>query len=250
MAEVASNGSSEGYVAPPLPFDVARAFTFFFEDPQWAPKLAVGSLCAVLSPMIIGTVFMMGYAVAIARRVRNDDVPRLPEWDDFQGILFDGLRALAISIAHKLPLMLLGLLVLFALLGGVFLGRGEGTLPDGFMFVGLPALFGGFLTVFLLALVVLLYLPSTLVRFVQTDSVPKAFDFVANAQFIRSHLATYALGVLAILVAAFISQFGVLLFCVGIFPAVFWSMCVMGYVVGELAKRPPGARGEGRTEVS
>jgi hypothetical protein len=247
MAEVASNGPKESYVPQPLPFDVARAFTFFFEDPHWAPKLAVGTLCAVLSPLIIGMVFMLGYAVAIARRIRNDETPRLPEWDDFQGILFDGLRALALSLAHKIPLMLLGLLVLFALLGGIFLGRAEGTLPDGFMFLGLPALFGGFIVVFLLSLVILLYLPATLVRFVQTDSVPAAFDFAANVDFIRSHFATYVLAVLAILVAAFLSQFGVLLFCVGIFPAMFWSFCVMGYVVGELAKLPAGERGGVRT---
>jgi hypothetical protein len=112
------------------------------------------------------------------------------------------------------------------------------------MFVGLPALFGGFLVVFLLSLLILLYLPAALVRFVQTDSVPKAFDFAANVDFIRSHLGTYVLGVLAILVAAFIAQFGVLLLCVGIFPAVFWSICVMGYVVGELAKLPASNRGE------
>jgi hypothetical protein len=248
MAEIASNGPKESYVPQPLPFDVARAFTFFFEDPKWAPKLAVGTLCAVLSPLVIGMVFMLGYAVAIARRIRSDELPRLPEWDDFQGILFDGLRALALSLAHKLPLMLLGLLVLFALLGGIFLGRGEGTLPDGFMFLGLPALFGGFLTVFLLSLLILVYLPATLVRFVQTDSVPSAFDFAANVDFIRSHLATYVLGVLAILVAAFISQFGVLLFCVGLFPAMFWSICVMGYVVGELAKLPAGVRGARTSE--
>ena len=47
--------------------DVAKALTFFFEDPNWVPKLLVGSLFALLTPFLIGTVFMAGYAVLLAK---------------------------------------------------------------------------------------------------------------------------------------------------------------------------------------
>jgi MFS family permease len=227
----------------PLPFDVTRAFTFFFEDPEWIPKLAVGTLFAFLSPFLIGAILIIGYAVSLARRVREDRLPRLPEWDDFQEIFLDGLRGMAVTFAHKLPLMLLSVLMVFALIGGIFLGRAEGTWPEEFMFLGLPALFGGFVVVFVLALAIFVYLPAAMVRLVQTDRVVAAFDVQANVDFIRTHLSRYALALLAIVLAGLVAQLGFFVFCIGIFPACFWSMCVMGYVIGELAKLDEGRPG-------
>jgi hypothetical protein len=224
----------------PFPFDVTRAFTFVFEDPEWIPKLAVGTLFAFLSPFLIGAVLIIGYSVSIARRVREDRIPRLPEWDDFQEIFLDGLRGMAVSLAHKLPLILLSVLVVFALIGGIFLGRAEGTWPEEFMFLGVPALFGGFVVVLVLALAILVYLPAAMVRLIQTDRVVAAFDVQANVDFIRNHLSRYALALLAIVLAGLVAQLGFFVFCIGIFPAAFWSTCVMGYVIGELAKLDEG----------
>lgn len=224
-------------------FDAPRALTFFFEDRDWVTKLAIGALFAFLSPFLIGSVFVMGYAVALARRVRDGETPRLPEWDDLQRIFFDGLRGLAVTLAHKLPLVFLGVLLLFALVGGIFLGRSESSLEE-FMFLGLPALFGGFVLVFLLALVVLVYVPAAFVRFIQTDSVASAFDFIENVEFIRRNLSPYLMGILVIVLSGFVAQFGFFFFCIGVFPAAFWSTCVMGYVVGELAKLDAAAAQE------
>lgn len=219
-------------------FDVARSLTFFFEDPGWLPKLLVGSLFAFVSPAVIGTVFMLGYAVALARHTMEDKSPPLPEWDDFQTMLTDGLKALAISLAHHIPVVLLAMLVLFALLGGVLIGRDGATSPEELAFVGLPALFGGFIIVFVLSLALIVYVPATFVRFVKTGRLGAAFDVTANIDFIRTQGNDYVLGLLAVLLAGFIAQFGFLLFCIGVFPAAFWSICVFGHVVGQLARLP------------
>lgn len=235
MVEAQANDSPASGRTPSPSFDVSRAFSFFFEDPEWAPKLAVGSLFALLGPFLIGSVFMVGYAVALAKQVRDDATPRLPEWNDFQEIFFDGLRGLAVTLAHKLPLYFLGIVMLFALLGGIFLGRSERSVEE-FMFLGLPALFGGFVLVVVLSIAILFYAPAAFVRFVRKDSVAAAFDFVANVDFIRAHLSPYLFGLLAIVLAGLIAPFGLFFFCIGVFPAVFWSTCVMGYVVGELAR--------------
>jgi hypothetical protein len=247
-ASAPSEKDSAGRSSPPA-FDVARTLTFFFEDPQWIAKLAVGSLFALLSPFLIGTVFMTGFAIAVARRVRDGE-PHLPEWDDFQAIFLDGLRGILLSLAHKIPLLLLGLLMTLALVGGVFLGRAEGTIPDKFAFLGLPALFGGFVIVFLLSVVVIVYVPSAFVRFVQTDRLAAAFDFSANVEFIRRNFSAYLLGLLAIVLAGLLAQLGFLFFCIGIFPAIFWSICVMGHVVGELSRRPDPTAPESETATA
>ena len=38
------------------------------------------------------------------------------------------------------------------------------------------------------------------------------------------------------LVAAFVAQFGVLLCCVGVFPAVFWSYLVLAMALGQTSR--------------
>ncbi|HSF16370.1 MAG TPA: DUF4013 domain-containing protein [Vicinamibacteria bacterium] len=222
--------------ALPQRFDVSRALAFFFEDPKWVPKLVIGSLFAFLSPFLIGTVFLTGYAMALARHTMEEKTPPLPEWDDFPSLFRDGLKGLGISLAHKLPLILFGLVVAFALLGSILLGRDRRVSPEEIAFIGVPALVGGFVIVFCLSLALIVYLPTAFVGFIGTSRFGAAFEIKENLDFIRQNGPTYILALITIVVAAFVAQFGLLLFCIGVFPAAFWSTCVFGYVIGELAK--------------
>ena len=244
-------GTSNSTIGSSRGLDLSRTLTFFFEDPNWVPKLFVGSLFAFLTPFLIGSVFMMGYAVLLAKHTMSGKSPVLPEWDDLRGIFIDGLKGLAISLAHKLPVFILTIVLLLALFGSALLQQEGGSIRDQLMYYGLPALFGGWLLVFLLGLAILFYVPAAFVRFIQTDRLGAAFDVMDNVTFIREHSAAYLMGLLAIILAGFIAQFGFLVFCIGVFPAAFWSTCVAGYVVGELARlgggpNPAGAGFEGK----
>lgn len=222
--------------------DISRALTFFFEDPDWMPKLLVGTLFALLTPLGIGSVFVAGYALALARQAMHQRSPLLPEWDDLSGIFIEGLKSLTISLTHKLPVILLSVLMVLALVGGALIPRDGGALSEGLIYYGLPAIFGGGFLIFVLFLAVLFYLPAAFVRFLQTDRLSAAFDVMDNVAFIREHGSTYLTGILAIVIAGFIGQLGILVFCIGTFPAMFWSACVMGYVIGELARLDRGVQ--------
>ncbi len=245
MSDTATTTSSEPGI------DLARALTFFFEDPDWVPKLLVGTLFALLTPFGIGTVFIAGYAVVVARHTMRQASPLLPEWDDLPGIFMDGLKGLAISLTHKLPIFLLSMLMILAVVGGVLiqheglgqesLGRQGGGLPEGLFYYGLPAILFGCFIILVLSLAVLFYVPAAFVRFTQTDRLSAAFDVMDNVAFIREQGSQYLTGILAIVLAGFIGQLGIIVFCIGVFPAMFWSACVMGYVIGELARLGGGA---------
>ncbi len=221
--------------------DLSRTLTFFFEDPDWVQKLLVGSLFALLSPFLIGTVFIAGYAVALARNTMRGATPLLPEWDDLREIFIDGLKGVAISLAHKLPVFILTFLTFLALFGGIFLHGGERAIPEEFLYFGLPALLAAWLVVFVFSFAILVHVPAAFVRFVRTNRLGAAFDVMENIAFIRNHSAAYLTALLAILLASFIAQFGFIALCIGIFPAIFWSACVVGYVIGELARLAGGA---------
>ena len=57
-----------------------------------------------------------------------------------------------------------------------------------------------------------------------------------NVAFIKANLANYALALVSYLVAAFVAQFGVLLCCVGVFPAAFWSYLVLAMALGQTSR--------------
>ena len=226
--------------------DLSRALTFFFEDPDWVPKLLVGTLFALLTPFVIGTIFIAGYAVVVAQHTMRQASPLLPEWDDLPGIFMEGLKGLAISLIHKLPVFLLSMLMILAVVGGALmqqegLAQEGGGLLEGLFHYGLPAILFGCFIILVLSLAVLFYVPAAFVRFTQTDRLSAAFDVMDNVAFIREQGSKYLTGILAIVLAGFISQLGIIVFCIGVFPAMFWSACVMGYVIGELARLGGGA---------
>jgi hypothetical protein len=237
MADTAIAPSSTG-----SSLDLSKALTFFFEDPNWVPKLVVGTLFALLTPFVIGAVFLAGYAITLARHTMHRAGPTLPEWDDLPGILVDGLKGLAITVAHKLPLIVLSVLMVVATAGSALLERQSDTIPDGLLYYGLPAIVGGSFLLFVLWIAVAVYLPAAFVRFIQTDRLGAAFEVMENFAFIRKHLSTYVSALVAIALAGLIGQLGVMVFCIGVFPAMFWSACVVGHVVGELARLDRGAR--------
>ena len=148
------------------------------------------------------------------------------------GTLFvDGARALAVYLGHIIPLGILALVLALAV-GGVF--QSENT-PDSLRVMAMLIVFAGYALVTVASIAVLLYLPAAFTRFVVQDRVAAAFDFRENFLFIKRNLANYSLALLAILAASFLSQFGIILFCIGIFPASFWSSSVTGFVLGDVA---------------
>jgi hypothetical protein len=90
---------------------------------------------------------------------------------------------------------------------------------------------------------VVLYFPAAFTRLAVEGRFGAALELDANWNFLKRNFSNYLLAIAAFLVANFIAQFGILLFCVGILPATFWSQCVGAYALGEVAYRDPeGAR--------
>lgn len=223
------------------PLDFGRAVRFFFEDPKWVTKIILGGLFSMLSIFLVGTFFVTGYVVGITRRTARGESQPLPEWDDLGTLFVDGARALAVYLGHIIPLGILATVLALAV-GGVF--QSENT-PDSLRVMAMLIIFAGCVLVTLASIAVLLYLPAAFTRFVVQDKVAAAFDVRENLLFIKRNPANYGLALLAILAASFLSQFGAILFCIGIFPASFWSSSVMGFVLGEVARQDSGSNLEG-----
>jgi hypothetical protein len=225
--------------APPSGVDIGRAFRFVFDDPEWVKKVLIGGAFVLASSFIIGIFFIAGYWVRLIRNVAAGSARPLPEWDDLGAIFSDGLTAVGVAFVHVFGVIAIvggvgcaGGMVLFGLGGAAAHGRGEEALGA----LGGMGIMGLYFVFIILMLAMNLYLPSALARVALRGDFATGFDWRANVAFIRDNLANYLLSLVFYFVANFVSQFGVLLCCVGVFPMMFWAYCVLGFGLGETVR--------------
>jgi hypothetical protein len=223
--------------------DFGRCFTFVTEDPDWVTKILVGGLFTLLSAVLVGIPFVLGYWGRTLHNVAAGEPRPLPPWDDLGGIFSDGLRLLGVYLAYTL-----GLTMALAALSCVFLAPlmalgHVGSLDDGpgalfGALGGIGSLLLGTVAV-IVSLAALVYLPAALARSALRDSFSEGFSWREITAFIQANLGNYALALVIYLLASFLSQFGMVLCCVGIFPLGFWSYLILAYALGETVRLNP-----------
>jgi quinol-cytochrome oxidoreductase complex cytochrome b subunit len=226
---------------PSAGIDFARSFTFIGEDPDWLKKLLIGGAFALACGLLVGIPFVLGYFSRTLSNVAKGTSPALPEWDDLGGLFEEGLRLTVVYLVH-----VLGVVVVLGAAGAAvllpMLAASSGSKPSdalaAFGALGIAALYAGVLG---LSLVMAVYLPAPLARAALRGNVGDAFAWRENIAFITANLANYALALVSYLLASFVAQFGVLLCCVGVFPAAFWSYLVLASALGQTARLSPRA---------
>jgi Protein of unknown function (DUF4013) len=217
---------------PPSPtpgssFDFARCLTFVFEDPDWIKKILIGGLMYLAVFVIVGWFFLMGYFARLARNVIEGNPRPLPEWDDLGEYFNEGLKLAGITLIYSLPFVLIACAVMVpAAIAGNMGGRHSQDLAG-----GLASCVWCLMVPIFLAMA--LWIPAALLRAIATREFRAAFEFGPIAAFIRANIGNYLLAIVVHLVANFISQFGVVLLCIGIIFTAFWSVCVSAYAFAQ-----------------
>jgi hypothetical protein len=225
-------------------FDFGRCFTFVTEDPEWLTKVLVGGLFALLSAILVGVPFVLGYWGRTFRNVARGEPRPLPAWDDLGGIFADGLRLVGVYLVYTLGLSvaLIALSCVFVAplvaLGGAGLDDGAEALLAALGGVGSLIFYAAILVTSLAAMV---YLPAAVARAALRESFSEGFAWREITGFIQANAGNYALTLVAYLIASFLSQFGMLLCCVGVFPAAFWSYEILAYGLGETVRLNPSS---------
>ena len=234
--------SASGPVPAGDAIDIAQGFRFVPEDPDWIKKILIGGAFTLLSGVLVGGFFVVGYAVRLLRRVAAGDPRPLPEWDDLGGIFGEGLRGLAIYLLYVLPVAIVPMAFAFVVaMTGAGLSGASASRDASEAFGALAAvgLMGVYAVTAVLMLVLALYVPAALARFAMLDRVSAGFEVRENLAFIRRNLGNYAMALLLYLLASVAAQLGVVLCCVGIFPASFWAVCILFWALGQVVRRDP-----------
>jgi hypothetical protein len=231
---------STAATAPTGSVDFGRSFTFVTEDPEWVKKILIGGVFTLACAILVGVPFVLGYFSRTLRNVVAGEPRPMPEWDDLGGIFNEGLRLTAVYLLYTLAivaaLLALGAVVMlpalalsgsrhdpsevFGLLGGL----------------GIVAVYG-LIMVGSLALAV--YLPAALARAALRGTVGDGLAWRDILGFISANLGNYLMSLVIYLIASFLSQFGIILCCVGIFPAAFWGYMVLAVALGQTVRVSP-----------
>ncbi len=144
----------------------------------------------------------------------------------------EGLQVMGAYLAHVLPVSLM--MVVF-MVPVALAGESQGEPSPAMLLAVIPVM----IFVSFAFVAVLLYFPAAVTRCAVEERFGAAFEIKNNWAFIRRNFSNYLLAIVVFLVANFISQLGMLLFCIGIFPATFWGLCAGAYALGEVVFRDP-----------
>lgn len=197
-----------------------------FEDPFWIRKVLVGGLFYIFAMLLIGIPFLLGYSARMMRNVIRGEAHPLPEWDDLGDYFGEGLQLLLVWLLLTLPVIILAALFV----GGSIAATGFGV-PD--EVAGCSA--GLFLLIAIpIFIVVSLIAPAALTRAIAEQRIKAALELGAVFRFISKNIGNYLIAIAIYLLASFVAQFGIVLFCVGIVLTSFWALMVSCYALADV----------------
>lgn len=201
--------------------DIARAFTFFLDDPEWVKKLLLGALISLIP--FVGGFIVLGWALAVTRNVYNGHDSTIPEWNDIGGYLVRGLLAWVGAFIWALPVVLL-----FGCIGIGF------AITSGSEAAVLFMIFAGF-SLFLVALVYMaIFLPVPVARYAIKDDFSAMFAFSDILDEVRRGIRPLMVALVIWLVAAMVvSPLGLLACFVGVYVTSTLSYLMIGHAMGQ-----------------
>lgn len=191
--------------------DIARSFSYMFKDSSWFFKVFLGGIFLILSAVVAGLPFILGYEIEHIRGVAEQKEAILPEWKNMRKLFKEGLIVLCVALVYAA--LLLSLIVAVH---------------------GAPAMI-----LMLAALIVLIFfwMPLVLIQFTKRSTFFSCFSIVEILKRCSLHpylyIVSLATGFLTILASFF---FGWMSMIVGWPFVVFWGILVQSQILGQLAK--------------
>jgi hypothetical protein len=213
--------------------DIGKAFTYVFEDAKWLTKLLFAALFALLSTIIIGVPFLLGYQVELIRNVHRGDPQPLPEWSNLGAKFSEGLKLLVVVFVYALPLIVLACCANIIVAAG---SGGSGSSDSGGAIAAIASIVGLLFTCVQLiyAIIFAIILPAVILRFTQTGDIAASFRFGEVIAIPRRAPGPYVITILISIVAQFVGQLGLIACVIGVFFTIAYAYFVIAHLYGQL----------------
>lgn len=214
--------------------DIGKAFLYVNEDVDKIKKVAIGAVLTLLAFILVPILFLMGYEVAIIRRVSRGEAEPLPEWENWGELFMDGLVVWAAHFVYALPIVLVSICSLFIWLPAAT--DNEAIAGAGiFGIVVLSCL------AILFALALAFLSPALFIQYGRTGEFGSMFSFREVVAIARGNFVDILLVIVVAIAANFVLGLvswipvcGQLIFApVGFF----WIMAATGHLYGQIATK-------------
>lgn len=216
--------------------DIAKSFTYVFDDEQWLTKVLLGAVFTLLGFFLVGIPFVFGYWLDTLRNVADGAARPLPDWSNLGDKFGRGLQGIVIMLVYYIPVIILACLVFAVSIPASSGGqRSDGNVALSALAACLNCL------QLIVSLVIGFITPAALIRFAETNSIAAAFQFGKVINLITSNLGNYVIATVLYWVASIIAAFGLILCGVGILFTSFWAILVMAHLYGQVWRIARGA---------
>jgi hypothetical protein len=210
--------------------EFGKAFGYVFEDEDWIKKVLIGGLFALLSFLLVGIPFVLGYVVETIRNIIEGQPRPLPEWDNLGEKFMSGLMLCIILIIYSIPS------ILFSCVSGIgpVIAETVGGDPDAMagLVTGL-SLCGSCLQI-LWSVVLVVVMPVVYLKYTLTRQLGSAFSFGEFLPFIQTDVGAYILAIVMTVVAGIVGGLGLIACGIGIIFTQFYAQLVIAAIYAQL----------------
>jgi hypothetical protein len=189
--------------------NLSRSFSYMFEDEDWFQKILIGAAFCLLSLVLIGIPFVIGYLLQVARQSSHGKDLPLPAWDNLGDKFVAGLLFLLIGIIYSIPLTIIYFVLIF-----------------------IPCI--GWLAMIFIGIAFALILPYIAVRFARTGNFGDAFDFNGMWRFLKANLGNLLIVWVMSILFGILAWFGLLALLIGVLFTYFWAQLAVYYLYGRV----------------
>lgn len=202
--------------------DIGTAFSFPFQDKEWATKLILAAVIMLIP--VLGIIVVLGWMLAITRNVIQGKAQPLEGWSDFATLLTLGFKAFIVSLIYALPIIVLS--IPFGIVSGMMDSESaEAMLAFASICFSCFSIVYGFAIAFIY--------PAVMGELAATDDLGAALNPARIFNLIRTSPNTYILTFLVTMGAGFLSGFGLLLCIIGVLFTSTYVYAVYGHLFGQ-----------------
>ncbi|HTY11067.1 MAG TPA: DUF4013 domain-containing protein [Bacteroidota bacterium] len=191
--------------------DISRSFSYMFKDSSWFLKVFIGGIFVMLSGIVVGIPFLLGYEIEYLRAALGHDDIVLPEWRNVRRLFRQGLIVLFAAL-------------LYAAVLAVIVGAAFGT-PTAAELIGILCIF------------LFCWLPLVLIQYAHRPAFFSCFSVSDIAKRTLRHPLMYVVALAAgFLTVASSVSLGWMSMIVGWPFVVFWGILAESHILAQLAK--------------
>lgn len=167
---------------------------FPFKDEEARKYLLIGGLIAIAAFIIpvLPYLVLIGYAAQISKQVLKGEQPHMIPWEDWGGLLKDGLRLFGIRMIYSLPILVIALPVFLLGIGMPFIaGITENSNAEALISLASIIMVAGICLIFPVSIPLIVIIPAAEMHVIEKDEFSAGFQFKEWWQILRANLGGF-----------------------------------------------------------